>query len=51
MSIMKCSTCGDSLDSREGMHCNTCGAVMCPNCAEGASGVCNHCFDELNYYH
>ncbi|MDR1093018.1 MAG: hypothetical protein LBL66_02595 [Clostridiales bacterium] len=49
MGKIRCTTCGDEMDSREMMSCRNCGTVMCPACAAGSHDMCNRCYSGLNY--
>lgn len=44
MSMMECSCCQETCDSRSMTPCRGCGRPLCPHCARVENDLCADCF-------
>ncbi|MBQ6980207.1 MAG: hypothetical protein IJQ07_06150 [Clostridia bacterium] len=46
----KCKHCNKNLTNGIMLTCPTCGALMCPSCANGTQMICPYCYSTLDYF-
>ncbi|MDR3317981.1 MAG: hypothetical protein LBS99_00905 [Clostridiales bacterium] len=49
MGQIKCTTCGDTIDTREILTCSSCGSMMCGKCTASSGGLCSNCYSAMRY--
>ncbi|MEG1519759.1 MAG: zinc-ribbon domain-containing protein [Clostridia bacterium] len=47
---MNCSKCGKELSSQNVRVCNSCGTLLCDNCAAKGVDICPNCKFEMSYF-
>lgn len=49
MAKSECKNCRKNFDGADERICPSCGAVICPNCANTLGGLCPYCFTPLGF--